>query len=130
MDSCDSGAGGKPKTGPTLGPEVQRCTRRPLLKARLFWVFDRHELLQVQNMSKNLENKLRRYPQQLESSSVSFHFFMYGRENFVKKIPQYLHRNLSEPDLNICTGTFCANTFCTGTFRNLTSISAPEPPGT
>ena len=29
--------------------------------------------------------------------------------------PQYLHRNLLEPDLNICT-----RTFCTGTFRNLT----------
>ena len=74
-------------------------------------------------------NKLRCYPQQLDSSYASFHFLQHGRENFVKKIPQYLHRNFlhpyllrrnpPEPDLTIWTGTFCANTFCTKTFRNL-----------
>ena len=61
-----------------------------------------------------------------------FHFSQHGRENCVRKIPQYLHWNLSELGLNICTNTFCTRTFrkltfSTRTFRNLTLWSAPEP---
>ena len=58
------------------------------------------------------ENKLRGYPQQLDSSSVSFHYLNYLFTVLTAHWP-----------LSI----ICTRTFYTGTFRNLTSASAPEP---
>ena len=74
------------------------------------------------------KNKLRCYPQQLNSSSVSFHFFAARPGKLRQEDISICASDLPELDLKICTGTFCANTFCTRTFRNLTFCTGASPP--
>ena len=59
------------------------------------------------------KNKLRTYPQQLDSSSASFHFSHIC--------------NLPEPHLGICTRTFCTGTSPRCLRQNLLHRNLPEP---